>query len=143
MTPKQMAQRVEWASKRLQREVDAALVSIGGEGVRQARVSSSGPYSLAMLRRMGHPYSRRRPRPPMDPGIVNRQTGRFLRAWGRSDAHWDSGRRTVNVANFSDRAEYMFGTRRMIARPIWRQIVRRTEKAVGPAIARAQIRAFE
>lgn len=35
-------------------------------------------HSLLDLRRMGYPYSADRPKPPMAPGIINKQSGRFF-----------------------------------------------------------------
>lgn len=84
-----------------------------------ARAYSSGPFSTATLRRMGHPYARRNPRPPGNPAVVNVQSGRFRQSWRLVKT--PSGWRVENLAPyakyFSDR-----GTRRMIRRPILRGI---------------------
>jgi len=75
-----------------------------------ARGLSSGTISSHQLAVMGHPYARRRPRPPQDAAIINRQSGRFYHGW-RLD-----GGKLVNDTGY---APFLFhGTRRMIARPI-------------------------
>src|SRR5438105_148810 len=78
---------------------------------------SSGPYRTSQLRQMGHPYSRRRPRPPALPAIINVQTGRFRAGW-RIRARLSGSRLTLDVENVSPEAKFLLhGTRWMIARP--------------------------
>ena len=57
------------------------------DGVDIAIQLSSGPNTLAMLRRAGHPYARRAPNPAYDPSQVNDQGGPFARSW-RSAVLW-------------------------------------------------------
>ena len=78
---------------------------------------SLGTISSVELALLGHPYSRRNPRPPQDPGIINRQTGAFAASWHyRTEI---SGSRTLlYIYNSASYARYMLGTRYMIRRPI-------------------------
>lgn len=85
---------------------------------------SSGPYSSAALRTMGHPYSRRRPRPPAAPYQINVQSGLFRRSWDVK-ARFDGETLEVTFDNTAPYARYLFeGTSRMIPRPIRERVKR-------------------
>jgi hypothetical protein len=65
----------------LETEVLAAENQALNEAYRIAVLISNGPYDARALARMGHPYAKRNPRPPLPPYIINRQTGRFEESW--------------------------------------------------------------
>ncbi|MCW3053296.1 MAG: hypothetical protein JWN14_2466 [Chthonomonadales bacterium] len=67
----------------------------------EAKRLSSGNYSSATLAKMGHPYSKKRPRPPQDPGIINLQSGNFQRGWRRQTGSWSGGALSSFVFNVS------------------------------------------
>lgn len=78
---------------------------------------SIGFLSSAELKQLGHPYARRRPNPPSDPGIINRQTGLFYNSWHYTVQLLASSTR-LTIFNDAPYAAYMLGTRLMIPRPI-------------------------
>lgn len=132
---------VEFAAEMRRRAalLERELVKAEAETLKEARNIaqtdySSGPYSTAQLVRMGHPYSRRRPRPPQDPGIINRQTGRFISSW-RIDAPRRTGGRIVsrlrNTAPYAkDVTEGIVNGRWLaIRRPIAKRILRDVRQA--------------
>jgi len=88
----------------------------------RARMLSQGPLSSATLRALGHPYAMRDPRPPLDPAMVNRQTGRFLSSW-KYQTELSGNMVSLFVYNDAPWAKYMLGTRKMIARPILKKLV--------------------
>ncbi len=97
---------------------------------------SSGPYKTAQLRQMGHPYSRRRPAPPMHPAIINVQTGRFRNSW-RIEARLTGTRLQLSVDNTSPEARFLLhGTRKMIARPYEQALKNLVEAAMPRIVAR-------
>lgn len=109
------------AAQALQRKADAAIREVrraneqaSYEALLEARKLSSGPFSSRALRAMGHPYARRRPRPPLPAHVINVQSGRFRRAW-RIAGHGDA-LRLVNDTPYG--RGFARGTARMIARPI-------------------------
>lgn len=121
----------------LQRTLTAPARALEAETEAQAyRIAdrlSSGPYSLADLRRMGHPYARRRPRPPLPPGVINVQSGLFRRSW-HVEAHLRGARMEVSIENRAPYARYLLeGTRRMIPRP-YEEALRRELRAAIPRI---------
>lgn len=106
----------EQAVRQAEKEAAAAALAI-------ARELSSGPYSSAALRQMGHPYATRRPRPPGDAAIINTQTGQFLAAWRVSGPRKTSSGLSTRLLNNSPHAWLLLGgTRWMIARPIIKRI---------------------
>jgi hypothetical protein len=103
--------------------LDAAVATAESESldehVDKARELSMGPYSLAQLREMGHPYARANPHPPMHPGIINRQSGRFIEEWTKAFPRWVKGvlvSKAVNEAPYSGFLDR--GTKFMIRRPL-------------------------
>lgn len=121
MTITEAIRRLGRLPVRLESEMAALARQIGREGVEIARVYSSGRVSLARLREMGHPYSRRRPGPiPYgDPGIINQQTGAFKRGWHAVAITGGPALAAVQVRNDTPEADYLKnGTDRMIRRPI-------------------------
>lgn len=127
-TPQQVAATLKKIAKQIPTQLREAEKSTLETAHRVAVAYSSGPYKTAALRRMGHPYSRRAPNPPGDPGIINRQSGRFAGSWRRSTGSWSGGSLVSRLSNSSPEAHYMRGTKFMIARPITVLVV----KAIRP-----------
>lgn len=103
------------------------------EGKATAQQMSSGPYSQAQLTRMGHPYARRRPRPPLAAYIINIQSGRFRAGWRVQGPREESGNLVGRIMNAVPYGAFLdAGTRLMIARPIVQAI---TKHLQGYALA--------
>lgn len=83
-----------------------------------SRAYSRGRYSTEQLRKMGHPYAVRRPAPPANPAIINLQTGELLQEWLTISPRIVSGEIVTTLKNNAPYAKYMWGTKRMISRPI-------------------------
>lgn len=124
----QAADALRKKAEALQQQVRAAEDASAREALSIARTYSSGPFSTRALAAMGHPYARRAPRPPGNPAVVNRQSGRFRAAWRIVR----SGDR-IRLVNDAPYARYFNdrGTRLMIRRPITRavaQAIRRSRE---------------
>lgn len=105
IAPAAFRRGAERIARDLDRERDALLRSL----LYRARGLSTGRYSSAQLGRMGHPY-RHGGSPPMDPSVINRQSGLFARSWRAERG---------GITNTAPEASFLFaGTRRMIRRPI-------------------------
>lgn len=88
-------------------------------------LSGTRHYSTQELARMGHPYAAANPRPPMDPSIINRQSGTFVSGWGRALRKVLMGA-TGTIYNRTPYAHWLLdGTTRMIPRPILLEIGKR------------------
>jgi hypothetical protein len=99
---------------------------------------SSGGFSSAQLAAMGHPYAKRAPHPPQDPGIINRQSGTFLRSWRSSGLEYTLEGLGIRVFNEAPYADYLDkGTSLMILRPI---IDRLDEELLPELISRLESR---
>jgi hypothetical protein len=110
------------------------------EVLRAARVLSSGGYTSAMLRRMGHPYAKRAPNPPLPAYMINVQSGKFRDSW-RCEVKRVGQQVTLVVTNDAPYAGYLFrGTRLMIERPILVELKKRVEPRLTQAIAQSIIR---
>ena len=132
--------------KQIERAARAAINKTAREGVQVARQLSSGKYSLVQLRRMGHPYSKRNPRPPQDRGIINAQTGQFRAAWEYEKSRsYFAGNVAGFIVNQSDRAQWLTGqpTDTMIGRPIENRIRRRIEPVFHFNLETALYRALQ
>lgn len=126
-TPQQVAANLMRRAARVKSELRAAEGQVLDQAKRQAQALSSGPYSLKELRKMGHPYAKRAPNPPMMAGVVNVQSGQFRAAWSRKlgqFGNWWFGGMRSTLTNASPEAGYLkSGPRsKMIARPIWNLI---------------------
>jgi hypothetical protein len=105
------------------RDLMAAEKEAAELALKFAREFSSGRISSDTLRVMGHPYATRAPRPPMDPAIINEQSGRFLRSWKIVGPRRTSVGLRTKLVNRCPYAIYLWkGTRRMIARPILERV---------------------
>lgn len=120
------SRKLAGAASRLERELMRSERRMLERGNEIARGVSSGPYSLAMLAAMGHPYARRDPNPPMggEAGIINVQTGEFRGAWQTSGPRRMLGAIRSQIVNRSSQARWMHGTKFMIERPVWRVVTR-------------------
>jgi hypothetical protein len=67
----------------------------------EAKRFSQGGYKTDVLAQMGHPYAKRRPRPPQDTAIINLQTGDLFRGWRRRTGNWRGGTLSSFVFNVS------------------------------------------
>lgn len=115
VTLAQAAAAIERKARAIATEARRAERQAAREALAEARKLSSGPYSARALARLGHPYARRRPRPPLPASVINVQSGRFRAGWQVTG----TGDRLVLV-NASPAARWLTarGTRRMIGRPI-------------------------
>ena len=122
-TPKQIALVLLRMGRDLERELKSAETQAALSGLSVARKLSSGRLTSRQLRKMGSPYATRNPRPPGDPAVINRQSGRFYQGW-RVVAPRNQGAHTITrLENTSAHARYLHaGTRKMIARPILSRI---------------------
>lgn len=101
-------------------------------GFEQALALSSGPFSLSQIRKLGHGYSRADPHPPLNPAIINEQTGEFKAGWriemfyGGPELGVSGG--LVNESVHADLIEGAgSGASRMIRRPISQVLEKRME----------------
>lgn len=127
LTPRQYARWLQKRPDAIRRGIQRADAESLDYAATVAKRASRGRYSSARLAAMGHPYSRRNPRPPQDPAIINRQSGLFLQSWWTAQ-RWTKPNNLLNVlTNTAPYAGYLrTGTRRMIARPIADRIVSQT-----------------
>jgi len=127
-------------------EVNRAVAEVGTAAMKTARELSSGPLSLKELRRMGHPYARRRPFGPgiTSPWLINAQSGTFRASW-RLVMRTNAKSVSVSVKNVDPKAKKWLtgaGTRKMVGRPILGEIAKRihprleteTRKVLGRVI---------
>lgn len=85
-----MVSRYTNSVKEMSRRRIALLYSLVKESTDETlklakQLSDTKYYSLAELRKMGHPYSRLSPRPPIQPYVINKQSGSFYEGWYRID----------------------------------------------------------
>lgn len=121
---------------------DSVLAGIehGLEDAREEAIRrSSGPYSLAELAAMDHPYARRHGTPLLDPSIVNDQTGGFRSRWRSPEIIRFGPEVSGRIVNDADVADWLQnGTPTMVPRPIaeaveiygQESVERRTEDAL-------------
>jgi hypothetical protein len=118
VTPAAAAAVLRRKAQEIRRRVRTAEEDSGQEALQIARAYSSGPYSTAQLRMLGHPYARRAPRPPGKPSVINKQTGAFRAAWRVVKTGTQ-----IRVVNDSRLAPlFSRGTRYMIRRPVARAV---------------------
>lgn len=110
--------------------VKANLRDAEGATLRQAqaraKLSSSGPFRQAALDRMGHPYAKRAPNPPLPPSVINVQSGRFRTGFRRRLGRWTNGNLSSTLTNVAPEAKFVLapgGTRYMIERPLRRWLI--------------------
>lgn len=96
-------------------------------------------YSLATLRKMGHPYKSKAPG-GLKPGVINVQSGDFFRAFKVIGPVRATGAVTIWVENDSSTGERLEAGGRMIKRP-WKSylmwnLYRAINPVLGPLIAK-------
>jgi len=135
---RERAGRINW-------ELNRAMEATANQMIRRARKLSSGTVSYEMMRRMGHPYRKGGPN-PLNPAIINAHRGKFRAGWKKrvftSAARTGGEGVTIKLWNDADAAKYMRGTKRMVHRPIIRQIIKDTMPAHREEIRRAMRRAI-
>jgi hypothetical protein len=132
-------------------EVRKALQTTARSTKEKAQRLSSGGFSLAQLRRMGHPYAKRHGRsrrgrfqqhaaslPYGDAAVINEQSGDFKKGWRAARVTRDGERLTARVHNVDPKADLLFeGTRFMIRRPILARLEAHARKVWPEHLARA------
>lgn len=115
-----------------------AALRIGNAASRE--IISLGDHTLEDLRKLGHPYATRDPRNPHDPPeSVHRQRGDYLRALTVTEPHGRStaiaeGKISIE-GDMKQRDRWIQeGTRKMIARPWMRWVMRTQGEAMRAAI---------
>jgi hypothetical protein len=122
-----IAMKIGEKAIRLSREVRVAERKSAENAIEIARELSSGRFSSAQLRRMGHPY-RLSGTSPQDAAIMNRQSGQFYRGWRIIAPRKAGDEIRTSLVNDSPHARLLLrGTSRMIARPILTRIRERAE----------------
>lgn len=124
----ELAARMRARTENYVREVRAANEENARVVMRKARqFTSQRFFSLSQLRKMGHPYAKRAPMPPVRPHILNRQNGRLHNSWLVRVRRYADGS-TASVVNTAEYAKYMTadGTTKMIGRPVLEEALKRT-----------------
>lgn len=124
-----LAQQQRARSQKYAQEVQAAVRQNAEVLKRKAmQFSQRQFFSLKALRKMGHPYAVRDPRPPVQAHIINKQSGDLYGKW-RINVKKNSDGMTATVMNTSEHAKYMMGgpKSRMIPRPILDEAMKRTQ----------------
>jgi hypothetical protein len=126
MTPRQAETFLRRRARAMEANAMAAERQTMAFALQEARRLSGGPFKTAMLRAMGHPYAKRRPRPPIDAAIINKQSNVFRRSW-RVVPPRQAGKEMVStLSNIAPYARFLFeGTRLMIMRPTLLKIRKR------------------
>lgn len=137
-----LAAKMRRRSGKYATEVAAAVMENAETVRKQAYNFSRNRYhSLKELRRMGHPYSRRVAAPPKPAHIINRQSGTFRAGWQLRWTRLRDGA-VATVYNRAHHSQYMMGTRKMIARPVMDEALKRTKRERDRNIKRARDRAY-
>ncbi len=124
----ELIRRLDRVEKNLPRRIQEAEMRTVRRAQAEARKLSSGTFSTARLRQMGHPYAKRNPRPPQDEAIVNAQSGVFRDAWQTRGVAVDADGTITALVNDSENAgRLVSGRGAAIARPIDVRIVERVQ----------------
>ena len=115
----------------------------------QAIRLSHGPMKTADLAKLAREvnrgyglYGTRSPMPPMDPAVVNLQSGRLSRSWQTRLVLKPDGT-SVTLWNTTPYAKYLLGTRKMIPRPILQKVIELERAARLHRLAKANSRALK
>lgn len=164
MTLRQGIVKVQALRKEIDRGIKNAVDQTMAAGVQEAKRMSSGPLSLAELRRRDHPYAKRHAQfaafvekfypertytsplgnIPQGAALINDQGGMFKEAWGKSGAKVSpDGTVSGSLKNFTFEADMlMSGRGAMTVRPIeayMADFIERTAiKKVSTAIKRLE-----
>lgn len=123
--PNQCAAEMRRRARALATEIKISETVSANVGKRIAVSLSQGPYSSEMLAAMGHPYSKRRPNPPMPTYIINTQTGEFARSWKAEASRLNGSSLRARVLNTDPKGpELEAGPFLAIARPMAPQIAK-------------------
>lgn len=115
--------QLKGARKHIEREAKHAAGAAVGAGKTKAMEWSSGPFSLAQLAKMDHPYAKRHGTPRLEAGIINTQTGAFKSDWATSLPTYDGSTVSARLYNDNEKADFLqFGTPTMFARPIGKRL---------------------
>lgn len=99
-------------------------------------------YSLHQLARMGHPYGIGR-RPPMHPGVINFQSGKFYQGMLVSGPSKVGSQLRIYVSSTDEKSDMLLkGTSRMIARPYDKLLQHRLSRVIAPLFGQALARAI-
>jgi hypothetical protein len=90
-------------------------------------------YSLAALKRMGHPYKNRAPG-GLAPGIINVQSGEFFRSFKLTGPVASGQRMTLYIENNSWKAEMLLHPGNMIPRPWDSYLMWHLQRAITPKL---------
>lgn len=77
----QIAAEIERRARNFQDGMKQAGRDTQKRGMKICKMASSGNYPEALLIQLGHPYSKKKNAPPLNPGILNYQSGNLFRAW--------------------------------------------------------------
>lgn len=153
MKVRSLEQVVALAERQFLQAMRAAEKDGAKNGLASARYFSSGRYSLAMLRRLNHPYGYgkttpggkpRGPVPYGDERFINSQSGKFRSQW-RTEMRWSTSARALRpfVVNDSEVAKYLrYGTSKMRSRRIDLLVQERLE-LVLPELLRRRLSTFQ
>lgn len=125
LTPRQAARKFRRIRDNLAPNVTAAVRATVQDALQCAVKRSQGPYSLAELAKLGHPYAIRHlfatqgGGAPFGGAVINYQTGEFAASWTWSAPRRDGGAIRAKVWNKAPYASFLEnGTVLMWARPI-------------------------
>jgi hypothetical protein len=127
--------RYNQRAKAIEKEVTDVMKRVQRDALAAARDMSSGPFgNPATLRRLGHPYARRRPVPigAAYPAMINVNTGRFKAAW-KTSTRINRASISVKLANDSPEARFLTerGTKKMVGRPVLEAIQERVPRGTA------------
>lgn len=110
------------------------------------QIASSGPYSNIALHAMYNPhgpYSTAHPHPPMHPGFINFQTGRFYRSWVQAFRWYKDSVRvsTFNTAPYAN--ALALGTDLMIIRPLPQLVADKVSSPLQVSLNSRVVKALE
>lgn len=128
---------VRLVAKAVEAEGDAFLQTLH-------KITGVQHQTLQQLAAMGHPYSAADPRPPQDPGIVNKQSGAFDAAFSRSPAHLVGDLLLTDIMNSDWKADMLAdGTEKMIERNFMELAKSRHQSQLGARVALALKRYYK
>jgi hypothetical protein len=116
----------------LEARLKSAVIKAETESAREAMAvaveQTSGTISTRQLRRMGHPYARRAPQTPVDPGQSNDQGGGVPQSW-RMEIRFLSDGVEARIVNSHPDARWLKragrGNSKSVARPIVAAVLQR------------------
>jgi len=150
MTPEEAVARLEQLARDLLRAPETALLDVLKRYRIRAIWWSSGGFSTATLRSMGHPYAKaERGQQRLEPARINAQSRALVRGWAISPIERRGGTVSASLYNEAPEAQFMGrwegddwvqGPRsRMVARPLPVKVLAEIEQAnaVEEALERA------